>query len=155
MRCLPPLFAATTTHLSSPGPISSAHARDETRRLPQVDVTTQHPNYPNPNQVDVTTQLRPLPSPDVMRLVQGRPATLSAEQLIGEIEWPDTAEAQEVKEGDEHSVAEEAASSDSTTCEPLRRAQPLYLPISPHISLGCSGARGHAAPHPPAPTQRG
>ena len=56
----------------------------------------------------MTTQLRLLPSPDVMRLVQGRPAPLSAEQLIGEIEWPDTAEAQEVKEGDEHSVAEEA-----------------------------------------------
>ena len=49
-------------------------------------MTTQHPNpNPNPNQVDVTTQLRLLPSPDVMRLVQGRPTTLSAEQLIGEI----------------------------------------------------------------------
>ena len=43
--------------------------------------------------MDVTTQLRLLPSPDVMLVVQGR-YTLSAEQLVGEIEWPDTAEAQ-------------------------------------------------------------
>ena len=103
-------------------------------------MTTQHPNpNPNPNQVDVTTQLRLLPSPDVMRLVQGRPATLSAEQLIAEFEWPDTAEAQKVKEGDEHSVAEEAGfPSDSTTCELLRRAEPPRRTV-----------------HPPAPTQRG
>ena len=74
--------------------------------------------------VDMTTQLRLLPSPDVMLVVQGRPATLSAEQLIAEIEWPDTAEAQ-IKDGDEDSVAEMAEfPSDSTTCELLRRAEP-------------------------------
>ena len=72
----------------------------------------------------MTKQLRLLPSPDVMLFVQGRPATLSAEQLIAEIEWPDTAEAQ-IKDGDEDSVAEMAEfPSDSTTCELLRRAEP-------------------------------
>ena len=68
--------------------------------------------------VDVTTQLRLLPSPDVMLVVQGR-YTLSAEQLVGEIEWPDTAEAQAADEGT--SVAEAAEfPPGSTTCELLR-----------------------------------
>ena len=76
--------------------------------------------------MDVTTQLRLLPSPDVMLLVQGRPATLSAEQLIAEIEWPDTAEAQVKKaHGDDDStVAEKANFAGSMTCELLRRAEP-------------------------------
>ena len=61
-----------------------------------------------------------------MLLVQGRPATLSAEQLIAEIEWPDTAEAKVKKaHGDEDStVAEMANFPGSTTCELLRRAEP-------------------------------
>lgn len=86
--------------------------------------------------MDVTTQLRLLPSPDVMRLVQGRPATLSAEQLIAEFEWPDTTEARKVKEGDEHSVAEEAGfPSDSTTCELLRRAEPPRRTVHPPVPI--------------------
>ena len=83
--------------------------------------------------MDVTTQLRLLPSPDVMRLVQGRPVTLSAEQLIAEIEWPDTTDAQKVKDGEDHSVAERAGfEPDSTTCELLRLAEPppRILPTS-------------------------
>ena len=61
-----------------------------------------------------------------MLLVQGRPATLSAEQLIAEIEWPDTAEAQVKKaHGDENfTVAEKANFPGSTTCELLRRTEP-------------------------------
>ena len=75
--------------------------------------------------VDVTTQLRLLPSPDVMLVVQGRPDMLSAEQLIAQIEWPDTTDAQKVKDGEDHSVAEKAGFlPDSTTCELLRRAEP-------------------------------
>ena len=58
--------------------------------------------------VDVTTQLRLMPSPDVMLVVQGRPDMLSAEQLIAQIEWPDTTDAQKVKDGEDHSVAERA-----------------------------------------------
>ena len=76
--------------------------------------------------VDMTTQLRLLPSPDVMLVVQGRAVDiLSAEQLIAEIEWPHTLEAQ-AKDSDEGlSVAEEAGfPPDSTTCELLRRAEP-------------------------------
>jgi len=83
--------------------------------------------------VDVTTQLRLLPSPDVMLVVQGRPDMLSAEQLIAQIEWPDTTEAQTVKDGEDHSVAEKAEfPPDSTTCELLRRAEPppRILPTS-------------------------
>ena len=75
--------------------------------------------------MDVTKQLRLLPSPNVMLFVQGRPATLSAEQLIAEIEWPDTAEAQVKKaHGDEDStVAEKANFAGSMTCELLRRTE--------------------------------
>ena len=76
--------------------------------------------------VDVTTQLRPLPSPDVMQVVQGRPATLSAEQLIAEIEWPDTDEAK-IKDGDEDSVAEVAEFPFST-----RRRACYSGALSPH-----------------------
>ena len=66
-----------------------------------------------------------MPSPDVMLIVQGRPDMLSAEQLIAQIEWPDTTDAQKVKDGEDHSVAEKAEfPPDSTTCELLRRASP-------------------------------
>ena len=85
--------------------------------------------------VDVTTQLRPLPSPDVMQVVQGRPATLSAEQLIAEIEWPDTDEAK-IKDGDEDSVAEVAEFPlDSTTCMLLRRAEPPPRTVYPPVPI--------------------
>ena len=83
--------------------------------------------------VDVTTQLRLLPSPDVMLVVQGRPDMLSAEQLIAQIEWPDTTDAQTIKDGEDHSVAERAGfEPDSTTCELLRLAEPppRILPTS-------------------------
>jgi hypothetical protein len=83
--------------------------------------------------VDVTTQLRLLPSPDVMLVVQGRPDMLSAEQLIAQIEWPDNTDAQKVKDGEDHSVAERAEfPPDSKTCELLRRAEPppRILPTS-------------------------
>tara|TARA_B100000795_G_scaffold212047_1_gene165701 strand:- start:125 stop:784 length:660 start_codon:yes stop_codon:yes gene_type:complete len=86
--------------------------------------------------VDVTKQLRLLPSPDVMLFVQGRPATLSAEQLIAEIEWPDTAEAQDKDSDEGLSVAETAGfPHNSTTCELLRHAEPPPLVEPGHAPM--------------------
>ena len=105
-------------------------------RLPELQALRKGFTY----YVDVTTQVRPLPSPDVMLVVQGlAPDTLSAEQLIAQIEWPDTAEAQAKEDDEELSVAEAAGfPSDSTTCALLRhvysrsptpRAAPGLAPI--------------------------